>query len=107
MLKQGALIIGSIFAIMCFAGCGASANEDRITAIESLTGDVMNGASLFSANCVVCHGSSGMGISGPELTGVDRAEAIDTMLEGPDEMPSYSNLTDQQLADLAAFVVGL
>ena len=108
-MKTSSLLVFTLAALFAAPACNvassSTAKSDRVTAIESLEGDTASGSTLFSGNCASCHGASGQGISGPSLTNVDETVLIDAMLSGPDAMPSFSGLTDQQLADLTAFVV--
>ena len=102
-----ALVITTLL-LLFLAACGEdSGSSDRLASVSSLTGDTSSGKSLYSAQCASCHGATGTGGSGPAVTGEDETETIEAMLNGPDEMPTFTGLSDQQLADLAAFVVSL
>jgi cytochrome c551 len=71
----------------------------------SLTGDAMNGATVFDATCAVCHGADGMGVSGPDITGevaeLSDETLVDIMANGSGSMPAQ-DLSDQELADVLA-----
>lgn len=101
------------------AGCGQMMNPP---ADAGVTGNAANGMTLYVArSCNGCHGASGEGNStGPNITGSTTAgigawtlaEFTKAMREaiGRDgmkfctTMTPYPNLTDQQVADLFAFL---
>ncbi|MBV1857672.1 MAG: cytochrome c [Nannocystaceae bacterium] len=111
-------LAGSLaFAIGCDGGDeddtgGGSGGEDRAATILALSGDAAAGATLFtSSGCSIdaCHGADGLaGMASPSLdTSVpasDDAQIVNTFLNGKGGMPQQSNLADQQLADLLAYV---
>lgn len=73
-----------------------------------LDGVVDNGATLYQAECTLCHGTAGEGTSrGPALAGLAERQAasitVDIVRNGGVEMPAYS-YSDQELADLLAFL---
>lgn len=78
-----------------------------MASVSSLTGDTTSGSTLFTSNCASCHGANATGGSGPNLVGQDETTVIEAVLSGPDEMPAFTALTDQQIADITAFVVQL
>ena len=102
---------------MVLGGCDGEEEEDRQTTILGLEGDVMRGATVFTANCGTsdCHGADGQGgpdsatpgIPAPltDLVPAREDEAIvRVMLDGLGDMTSQAGLTDQQLADVLAYV---
>jgi cytochrome c oxidase cbb3-type subunit 3 len=90
------------------AGSGQSA------AAPALTGAAAAGGSLFQQNCAFCHGRDAMGgETGPDLTrsklvlgDSDGSKISEVIHNGRIEkkMPPFSNLSDQQLATLVAFI---
>ncbi|MEQ1504815.1 MAG: cytochrome c [Myxococcota bacterium] len=85
-------------------GCG----DDRATAIADLTGDAEAGGVLYAQNCATCHADDGSGGSGPALGGEDDAvEMADVILSGSEEMPAFDTLSDQEIADIIAWVQAL
>ncbi len=93
---------------------GACDNEDtkavdgdRFSTILALDGDASAGESLYASNCAACHGAMGEGGSGPRVSGESTDETIEACLSGPDDMPSYAQWSDQDLADVAQFVAEL
>ncbi|MGL1933573.1 MAG: c-type cytochrome [Fibrobacterales bacterium] len=75
--------------------------------------DAKNGAKLYSANCVTCHGANGVGSIGPALTIYDAAStpvllqsiSVGVPAKG---MPGWKAiLGDQKIADIGAYIVTL
>lgn len=91
-------------------GCGG----DRIDSIMGMTGDVQEGATLYAtgdgvgAGCASCHGAEGKGGTGPSL--VERAPDLDeealitVIILGYGDMGPQSQLDDQEVADVVAYV---
>ncbi len=83
----------------------AGEGEQESTARE---GDAGAGEQVFGENCSSCHGvSGGGGNGGPPLTTSDLDEdgIIEQIEKGGGGMPAFeSQLTPQQIADVAAFV---
>lgn len=85
----------------------ACAGETRENDILALTGDTTSGETLFAA-CSGCHGTDGSGgDGGPDIQGEGGREALETILYGEDSMPGYEGWTDQELADVLAYVESL
>lgn len=79
-----------------------------MTTILGLPGDTAAGETVYADNCAVCHAADGSGSIGPAIAGSAAEEVVSTALVGVgDEMPAFDTLSDQDLADLAAFVEGL
>ena len=87
-------------------GCGDTAREQ---AILDLTGDVAAGATLYAGNCATCHAADGTGGSGPDLVAAQPSsdKVVSLVLYGEDAMPSFADLSDQEIADIVAFVEAL
>lgn len=82
----------------------ACADENRENDILALTGDATSGEALY-ATCSGCHGTDGSGgDGGPDIQGEGGREALETILYGEDSMPGYEGWTDQDLADVLAYV---
>lgn len=90
-------------------GCGtATSSATRSSDIASLTGDTTSGQTLYTSNCSSCHGSDGQsGSVSKNLTAKSSAEIISTVLTGTGSMPSFSDLSDQDIADVTAYVEAL
>lgn len=99
-----------VIACLLFVGVGLAMAEG---------GDPKRGAELYAANCAVCHGSDAKGRIGAKLSKDFSSIDTDAFLEqtianGIDgtRMPAWSQanggpLSDQDVADIAAYVSGL
>src|SRR5579863_9174727 len=73
----------------------------------------LRGQKLFTTNCSFCHGTDATGKSGPDLLrsplvnhdvgGKQIGEVVHAGRPGT-AMPAFPQLTDEQIADLAAFL---
>ena len=81
-----------------------AAVDPRIAEIEALSGDAVVGATLYEANCRWCHGSNGRGAHTMYPGGTLSPDLIETILEGLSGMPSFDNLSNQEIADIAAYI---
>jgi mono/diheme cytochrome c family protein len=92
-------------SLVALAACSSNA---RTSSVEKTTGTAASGASLYATKCVSCHGSNGRsGSAGVDVAHEARDEAedaIEKILEGGGGMPSFSNLSDQDVADLIAYL---
>lgn len=91
-------------------GCDGKEGETdtRVTDILALTGDTANGEALFGTDCAICHGTDGSGGSGPSLVAkvpeLSEEEILDVVINGEDSMPAFDGWTDQELADVLAYL---
>jgi mono/diheme cytochrome c family protein len=81
----------------------------RAKAILSLNGFHSEGQKVFGNNCTTCHANDGKGSpSGPSLfervPSLTDTVLVKTLLSGKDQMPSWAQLSDQELAHLRAFL---
>src|SRR5258708_7879849 len=106
-------VLAAFLGLTLSAGCGGvdtsgttAATSSRTSTIQSLSGDSATGQSLFVSECARCHGSDGKGGNpGPNLTGRSEATVVSFALNGKgSEMPSFATLSDQNIADISAFV---
>ena len=82
-------------------------------------GDITRGSQIYDANCAVCHGPEGQGRVGMDLSqdfpALDPNAFVQSVVEqgiSGTAMPPWSQahggpLTDQEIADVSAFVVSL
>ncbi|HCU73033.1 MAG: hypothetical protein CL790_05015 [Chloroflexi bacterium] len=79
-------------------------------AVAVVKGGSGNGKELFTANgCIACHGADLSGGIGPKLAGRSTADLTDDRIRsqvrnGGNGMPAFEKITDQQLADIIAFI---
>ena len=127
-MRRGFLIAFSFAVLLVAAGCGAEgvvspapatvigtlaqAAAEPVTPAFKLKGDPTAGAKIFkSAGCIGCHtlaAANATGTVGPNLDQVKPDYRLVTarVTNGKGVMPSFKGqLTDQQIADVAAFVV--
>lgn len=67
------------------------------------------GQAVFQANCVACHGATGEGGVGPNIRGKTEDVVKRQVRNGGQRMPPFSasQISDQQLNDLATYVNSL
>lgn len=115
MKTSFALLVGSLLTM---AGCGQTGTPDA-----GITGNVMSGMTLYAArSCNGCHGATGEGnATGPNITGSTTAGIGSWTLAGFSKavkeatsptgrkycstMTPFPTLTDQQVADLFAYLM--
>ena len=95
-----------------------SSDSDRgspaIPTVDLSGTNLENGNALFVLNCAACHTITGSGdtIAGnnyaPSLHNTTATQAVEAMRSGPGNMPRFGpgTLTDQQVADIVAYVTG-
>lgn len=107
-----------ILSALLMSGCAAELDDyagggshlaGGTSGVSGATGDTSAGAALYADNCASCHGSAGGGGSAPNIAGIsDSAGVIDIILNGTSGMPGFaSSLTDQEIADILAYLGGL
>ena len=81
----------------------------RALAVMQLPDNSDEGALVFAENCTPCHGPEGKGSdTAPAL--YDRVPTmsdtglVERLIKGKDAMPAWSHFTDQELADLRAYL---
>ncbi len=117
---------------LAFASCGgnssAGSNGAESAPVEVGPANATNGARVYDSTCVACHGPKGTGIQGlgkpmpgsEFIAGLSDAELAAFIKDGrsadhPDnttgiEMPPWggnTNLTEQDLVDVVAFIRSL
>lgn len=87
-----------------------AAKADDPNKVWTLTDLVARGASVYAANCAVCHQANGQG-SGPFkpldgsaiVTAQDHTEFLQIMLNGKGAMPAWRQLSDTELAAVMTY----
>ena len=66
-----------------------------------------DGKALYEDNCASCHGKTGGGGIGPSLKGIQNRFSEDQeagiIKNGQSSMPSFSNLSDEEIAAIVAY----
>ena len=81
------------------------------TPVPLAPANAANGATVFAANCTICHGARGTGGNGgPDLTALpnakDMTKVVRQVTNGGGGMPAFqATLTPQQIVDVSAYVV--
>jgi len=89
---------------------GANAGDTQDESTPTTAGDATAGGAVWADNCAACHGEKGTGGNGgPDLTTIPAAkipaDVIKQVTNGGGGMPAFKGaLTDQQIADVAAYV---
>jgi mono/diheme cytochrome c family protein len=98
-------VVMTRFLMVCGLVALAACNGDG-DGTGTLEGDPVAGEAVFASNCAICHGADGTGGSGPDVTGQsDEAEVVEVVENGEGDMPGFvDSLTEQEIADVAAFV---
>jgi ubiquinol-cytochrome c reductase cytochrome c subunit len=105
-----------ILEIVAFVNSLAAPAEGNV-AIPSINlsgANLSNGEDLFVLNCAACHTILGTGDAiaenqyAPSLHQATTYQMVEAMRTGPGEMPRFGpgTLTDQQVADIVAYVSG-
>jgi len=105
-IRAGAILLG-ITVLPAVVGCAPQGAEYDTAALAS--GDPDAGAELYAFECASCHGVSGEGsAAGTPLAGELQSMTDDkiwwVVVYGADGMPSYPELTDEDIGDLIAFM---
>jgi mono/diheme cytochrome c family protein len=91
---------------------GAGGTDPDVQAILDLTGDVTAGSTVYTQTCGIssCHGPSGndgLATAGdlPTLIpSLSDESIVSTVIKGKGSMPAQGALTDQNVADVLAYV---
>lgn len=102
-------LLGALALLMA---CGdkddTGASGDRAADIMALSGDSAAGETIYTGNCSGCHGADGAGSDTfPGIAGIPTDEAhINIVLDGISgtAMGGYASLSDQDIADLFAYI---
>ena len=115
MMYSGRALALLLTVVALASGCGGDDGDSgqRIDDILALSGSATAGEDVFMITCgdIVCHGPDGSVGAAPNLPEkipeLSRAEIVDIVVNGFEEMdPLGPDLTDQQIADAIAYVIG-
>ena len=81
-------------------------------ATNELMGNIDNGSTLYASRCAACHAADGTGGVGPDLTSSSVDQLDDSMItniivNGSGGMPAFGDLSEQEVADIVAFMRSL
>ena len=102
-----------IWLVPMVVACGGGGEATRSDTIPALDGDATAGATVYNDNCALCHAASGLGVNdgatGADLTEAageasEDAELIGYIINGEGDMPAFADLTDQEIADVLAYI---
>lgn len=85
----------------------------RTADVLCLEGDTAVGATVYADNCEVCHGPDATGVAylGSDIRGEAAQSVIETFFDPPAAMTDFAEgaaaLSDQEMADVAAYVESL
>ncbi|MFO0640254.1 MAG: cytochrome c [Polyangiaceae bacterium] len=95
-------------SVLAAAVVACSSSDPRADTIAKLTGDAAAGKATYTSQCASCHGADAKsGTTAKNITGESNAEAYAQILAGGGGMPAFSSLSDQQIANVWAYVLTL
>jgi mono/diheme cytochrome c family protein len=98
--------LSKLLLLLVVSACGGAASgDDRASRIIELAGNSARGEALYRSQCAACHGSSGEGGRGPRIADLEERAVVDAILSGPESMPSFAVLGDQDISDLSAWML--
>lgn len=103
------ILIGAVVVVGTFALAKAQVFEPSAPAASPVSGgDVGRGLLVFDNTCAGCHGTRGVGGTGPRLeaSGLDAAAVTSAVEQGRGIMPA-GLVSGQDEADVVAYVVSI
>jgi mono/diheme cytochrome c family protein len=91
----------ALIATIHLAGCGPE--NPRAARISAIEGSAIRGQELFAAHCVSCHKRGGLMRT---VAWYPKGAFLTVVLDGvaETEMPGYASLSDQEIADIYAYI---
>lgn len=97
-----------IFLLAIVSVACSSSTSSRVTTINGLKGDTTAGKSVYTNSCSSCHGTDAKSGSAREnLPSKNASTAYAQIIDGEGSMPSFSDLSDQDIANVWAYVQSL
>ncbi len=99
-------LIFKLLFLLIFASCNERTreNDTSFNTINRSNGNASNGSTLYFSNCQTCHGTSGGGSIGPDIRSSSDQQIYEATVNGKGSMPSFPNLTDQEIEDIASYI---
>ena len=110
MLPLVALVVGVAFGVAYLVtGSAGTAYSAAPTGETTETATAASGRTIFEQNCSPCHGPTGHGGIGPDLTTLpaakDTAVVVHQVTNGGGGMPPFkSTLDEKQIQEVATYV---
>ena len=105
------LLLLLAIVVLAIAACGTDTPPTPTAGPSAGAGDAQTGRSVFRASgCTTCHGEEGVGTDrAPALAGHTAAEVRAQVRDPEGRMSAYGpdRISEQELADLVAFVTSL
>lgn len=128
--RRALALLAALVLVFAEAGCGGGDDDDggdgggaettqpapetadggETAATDPAQGDPQAGEQIFADNCSTCHGPDGGGGSAPSLQDPELADdpdrVVDQIVDGGGGMPPFGDqLSEQEISDVAAFIV--
>lgn len=101
-MKLGSLLLAVSLLVGTF---GCSSSSSRTTTIAALKGDAVAGKTIYTSNCSTCHGADAKtGTAGKNIAAEDSTGAYAQIVSGGGGMPAFDSLSDQDIANVWAYV---
>lgn len=97
-------MLGATVILMIQGLGGCAPHEPRAASVLALSGEPARGQALYSRTCAHCHARNGGWRLTLQIYGNDGF--VSTLIDGVPHtrMPSFSSWSDQQLADVHAYI---
>lgn len=111
--RRGPVRFDDAEIVALVAYVGAWGDGPAIPTLDPATADLVDGGELYRLNCAACHVASGSGAiigSGrwaPNLMQATRVEVAEAVVVGPGAMPVFGQFTEDDINDVAAYVMAL
>jgi mono/diheme cytochrome c family protein len=101
MLKMRPAHAAVVIALLAIAGCGP--HDPRADTIAAMKGDASKGEVLYRDICARCHGQNGKQLA-DAMGWYGLIGSISLVIVGGYKMPANPQYSDQEIADLFAYI---